>query len=89
MPKDLPLPSVIVSNKRHCTRIEIPLTIGELAPCRASFTRRIERADGTVELVPDGDCTLTPEEFGALPGFAAAYANLAAAVHAKRESYDA
>jgi hypothetical protein len=89
MPKDLPLPSAVVSNKRHCTRIEIPIPIGALSECRAEFSRRVEYEDGRVEIVADGSVTLTPQEFGALPAFGAAYAQLSAAVHSKREAYDA
>lgn len=89
MPKILDLPSTIVSNVRHCTLIEVPIPVGGLAPCVAHFARRIEHEDGTVKLVPDGSVTLTPEEFGALPAFPAAYVQLREAVHAKRDTYDA
>lgn len=88
MPKNLALPAAVVSNVRHCTRIEVPLTPGQLAPCVAHFSRRVELADGTVTVVPDGSVTISPEEFGALPAFPAAYAQLRDAVHAKRDSYD-
>lgn len=89
MPKDLPIPAAVVSNARHCTRLEIPIPIGALAECRAEFARRVEYSDGRVEIVADGSVTLTPQEFGALPAFAVAYVQLRDAVHAKRETYDA
>lgn len=88
MPKTLPLPAAVVSNERHCTRIEIPIPIGGLAPCIAHFSRHIVRDDGSTETVPDGSVTLSPQEFGALPAFGAAYAQLRDAVHAKRDAYD-
>lgn len=88
MPQNRPTPSPIVSSVRHCTAINIALPIGALAPCVASFTVRHTREDGSFEDVADGSVTLTPEEFGALPAFPAAYAQLRDAVHAKRATYD-
>lgn len=88
MPNALPIPSPIVSNIRHGTHLSVPIPIGGYAPCMVSFARRLERADGTVEIVPDGDVQLTPQEFGTLPAFAAFYEQLRDLAHAKRATHD-
>lgn len=89
MPLPRPTPSPVAESQRHATHITIPLPIGALAPCAVDFTVRHTREDGTHYDEADGSCTLTPQEFGALPSFAAFYDELRAAVHAKRSAYDA
>ena len=88
MPKDLPLPSPVVSRARHCTGINFTLPIGGALHCQASFTERETLADGTHFDTPESSVTLTQSEIAALPAFAAAYGQLSYAVHAKRQEYD-
>lgn len=89
MPVHRPIPANVVDSQRHATSLNVPLPIGELAPCNVGFTVRHFRADGTHVDEADGSITLTPAEFGALPSFAPFYEELKAAVHAKRATYDA
>lgn len=88
MPLPRPNPAAVVDSQRHATRLTVPLPIGALAPCEVAFTVRHTREDGTHYDEPDGSVTLTPQEFGALPGFAQFYDSVRAAVHAKRAQYD-
>lgn len=88
MPIDRPNPAPVVESARHCTALSIPLPIGELAPCQASFTLRHTRDDGSTYDEADGSCSLTPAEFGALPSFGAFYQELRTALHTKRSTYD-
>ena len=89
MPKELPLPSAVVSRTRHCTGLAFHLPIGEPMQCTASFTERETMEDGTHYDSPEASVTLTQAEIAALPAFAAAYGQLSFAVHAKRSTYDA
>lgn len=84
-----PTPSPVADSQRHATRLNIPLPIGAPAPCEVEFTLRHTREDGTHYDEADGSITLTPQEFGALPSFAALYNELRACAHAKRTTYDA
>jgi hypothetical protein len=88
MPQTLPLPSPVVSRARHCTALNFALPIGGALACAASFTERETMEDGTHFDTPEASVSLTQAEIAALPAFAAAYAQLSAAVHTKRASYD-
>ena len=88
MPATLTLPSPIVSVTRHCTGLLFALPIAGQASCVASFTVRTVREDGTITDTPESSVTLDAAEITALPSFPDAYAQLGAAVHSKRNTYD-
>jgi len=88
MPVSLTPPSPVVSRARHCTGLLFSLPIAGELSCVASFTVRETREDGTTIDFPAGDVTLSQAEIAALASFPDAYAQLGAAVHAKRTQYD-
>ena len=88
MPVTLTPASPVVSRARHCTGLLFALPVAGQVSCVASFTVRETREDGTTADHPDGDVTLTHAEITALPSFPDAYAQLGAAVHSKRNTYD-
>ncbi len=88
MPQNLPLSSPVVSRSRHCTALNFNLPIGGALACSASFTEREAMEDGTHLDTPESSVELTHAEIAALPAFPDAYAQLSAAVHAKRAAYD-
>ena len=88
MPVSLSIPSPVVSRSRHCTALAFALPIAGSLSCVASFTIRETFSDGSVSDTPDADVNLTQAEIAALPSFPDAYAQLGAAVHAKRNQYD-
>ena len=88
MPTELPIPAPVVSNRRSCTALLISAPIGGGVTAAASFTRRITRADGTFEDVPDGDVGFTQKELLTVAHAADFKGTFAAAAHAKRNAYD-
>lgn len=89
MPKTLPVPSPVTSLKRHCVDLHFHLPIGGELKCSASFVVRETREDDSVADTEDNRrVTLTQAEIAALPAFQDAYAQLSAAVHAKRDALD-
>lgn len=89
MPKELPIPAAVASLTRHCTALQFDLPIGGEVRLTASFTELAKDKDGnTLWSEPESSITLTQAEIMALPAFAAAYGQLAFAVHAKRNLHD-
>lgn len=88
MPLTLANPPAVTSVARHAVRLSFALPIGGELTCTVDFTRRTTRADASTEDAPDGSVTLSQAEIAALPAFTDAYAQLSAAVHAKRSTYD-
>ena len=89
MPQTLPLPSPVAANARHCTSIYIAQPIEGEIRLTANFTLRETYADGSHWEAPEANVVLTHAEVAALPAFAAAYGQLAYALHAKRAAMDA
>ena len=88
MPTTLPLPPAVTSRERHCIAITLGLPVTGAQTLSASFTVIDKDVDGNVVGThTGGSCSLTSAELQALPSFSACYAELSAAVHAKRNAY--
>jgi hypothetical protein len=89
MPTSLPVPTPVAARERHCTGIAITLPPGGPITLVASFSIVEKDAPGTMlSVVAESSVTLSDAEVRALPAFGGAYAQLSAAVHAKRNSYN-
>lgn len=87
MPQALELPPAVTGRARHCVAVNFNLPVGVAPSCSAEFVIREALSDGSTRELPDGSCTLGAAEIAALPVFADAYTQLAAALHAKRATF--